>query len=461
VGNVGIYLRISDDRDGNQTATERQRADCTRHAESRSWNVVDVFEDVDLSAYKRNVKRPEFERMLQGVRDKRIDGVLAWKIDRITRRQRDLVRLDEACEEAGGFIATVVEGIDTCQPTGRFVAELLVAQARMESENQSVRLRRKAEELAKEGRPYTGGTRMFGYSRDRMAVIPEEAALIREAVRRISAGEPLRGLCWDWRKRGVTTPAGGPWQQHPLKSMLTSAALSGQREHRGLLTPGHWPAIIAPDDTRRLRAILNAPERLKVLNARRYLLTGFLRCGLCGNALVARPRFDGVRRYVCARQPGNDNCGKIARLAEPIEDLVRDAICMALDGVDLREHIERTSDRTGDLIDVIRLDEDTLQELSRDYYVDKRVSRAEYFAARDPIEARLEGNRHLLAQSNGHGLLNDIVGADELVRTQWDEKGLDWRRAVVGTLIDQIVIEPAVKGDTRFHPELVKITWKF
>jgi len=206
---IGIYLRISDDRDGNQTATERQKADAGRYAETHGWEVADVFEDVDLSAYKRNVKRPEFERMLTAVREKQIDGVLAWKMDRITRRQRDLVRLDEACEDSSGFIATVIEGIDTRLPAGRFVAELLVAQARMESENASIRITRKHEDLAKEGKPSRGGTRMFGFTRDRSQVVPDEAALIREAAERIYAGEGLRGVCMDWKRRGVVTPTGG------------------------------------------------------------------------------------------------------------------------------------------------------------------------------------------------------------------------------------------------------------
>jgi site-specific DNA recombinase len=195
VNRIGIYLRISDDRDGNQTATQRQEEDCRRYAAGKDWEVADVFEDVDLSAYKRGVKRPEFERMLAAIRHKEIDGVLAWKVDRLTRRQRDLVRLDEECEDAKGFIATVVEGIDTRNPTGRFVAELLVSQARMESENSSIRVKRAHEEQAKKGSPSVGGKRPFGYT-NRREIIPEEAELIREATDRILVGEghPRRRL---------------------------------------------------------------------------------------------------------------------------------------------------------------------------------------------------------------------------------------------------------------------------
>ncbi|MBM4415220.1 MAG: recombinase family protein [Chloroflexi bacterium] len=98
---IGVYLRISEDRDGQQTATDRQREDCLRFAASRGWEITDVSEDVDFSAYKRGVRRPEFERMLEAVHSGAIDGVLSWKLDRISRRMRELVRLDEACVDAG------------------------------------------------------------------------------------------------------------------------------------------------------------------------------------------------------------------------------------------------------------------------------------------------------------------------------------------------------------------------
>lgn len=457
---VGVYLRISDDPDGTQTATKRQRADCTKFAKRQGWTVSEVFEDVDLSAYKR-VVRPEFERMIRAVEDRQIDGVIAWKVDRISRRLNDFVRLDEACEKAGGFVATAADGIDTRQSTGRLMASILVSVARTESENISLRLKRKYQEERENGIPHVGGTRPFGYSRDRSTIDPDEAALIREAVQRVYGGEGIRGICNDWRERGIRTPTGRAWSQSPLRRMLMSAALSGQREHDGKATPGRWPAILTPDDTRRLRAILGDPNRRLSLNPRKYVLTGMLRCGLCDQRLVARPRKDGIRRYVCGRQPGNDNCGKIARLSEPIEAVVKEAVCIALDGADLREFVEKPTDDTAGLLDAIRTDEDALEQLSRDYHVDRLISRAEWIAARDPINARLNANRQRLSKSNGHGTLHEIIGAGAEVRKQWDSQGLDWKRAIIKAVISHIVIEPAVKGRNFFDPSLVKIVWRF
>ena len=460
---VGVYLRISDDRDGQQSATARQAEDCRKYATAKGWEVVDVFEDVDLSAFKRTVRRPEFERMLAAVRDRQIDGVLAWKIDRITRRQRDLVRLDEACEAAGAFIATAADQIDTRQPTGRFVAELLVAQARMESENTSIRVASQHAERARRGDASAGGTRPFGHSSGFRSVVREEADLIRDAMRRLFAGESLRGICIDWDRQGVRSPAGKAWGPSSLRRVLMRASLSGQREHRGTLTQGTWPAIVSPDETARLRAILTSDERrTSRTNARRYLLSGFLRCGRCSAKLVARPRADGTRRYVCAAHPGIDNCGRLARLAEPVEQVVTGFVFAALDGADLAAYMRAREDGPGEgLYASIRSDEEALEQLSRDHYVDKVIGRAEFFAARDAIQARLDANRASLARRSGREMLGRVAGASEQVARQWQDASLDWKRAVIAAVIDHVVILPVGRGRQTFDVEAVRPVWRF
>ncbi|MCH7718271.1 MAG: recombinase family protein, partial [Chloroflexi bacterium] len=459
---VGIYLRISDDRDGTQTATKRQLEDCRKYAASRGWEVVDAFEDIDISAYKRTAKRPEFERMLAAVRDHDIDGVLAWKMDRFTRRQRDLVRLDEQCEESGGFIATAVEGIDTRQATGRFIAELLVAQARMESENTSTRVKRAHEQMASRGQPLLGGTRAFGYTRDRKAIVPEEAELIREAARRVLAGAGIRGICFDWDARGVKSPTGKAIKQGPLRRVLTNPMISGQREYEGRLIPGTWPPILSPEEVQRLRAIIEDRNRRKNNgNARSYLLSGFLRCGRCNGVMVARPRDDKVRRYVCSRQPGFPNCGKMARLAESVEQVVTEAVFLALEGADLTQYMKRQDDQADTaLVESVTQDEAALEELSRDYYADKAITRAEFFAAREVVHTRLDQNRSRLARTRNNGVMVEALSAGVALRKQWAERPLEWRRAVIGAVIDHVVIHPAVKGRNIFDPELVEPVWR-
>jgi len=118
------------------------------------------------------------------------------------------------------------------------------------------RVRRKHRELAEAGKVSGGGTRPFGFEPDRVTVRPDEAAVVRELAGRLLAGESLRSLCRDLEARGITTSTGGVWKPSVLARTLSSARLSGQREHRGeIVGPAEWDAIVTPETTAKLRAL--------------------------------------------------------------------------------------------------------------------------------------------------------------------------------------------------------------
>src|SRR5205814_8757161 len=103
-----------------------------------------------------------------------------------------------------------------------------------------------------------GGTRPFGFEADRVTLRPEEAQIVSECATRLLAGETLRSLCVDLNARGINTPAGNHWRPSPLRRLLRSARISGQREHRGeIVAKAQWPAIVAPEQTARSRALLD------------------------------------------------------------------------------------------------------------------------------------------------------------------------------------------------------------
>jgi len=459
---VGVYARISEDRDGQQTATERQLRDCREMAQRRGWEVADEFEDVDISAYSKKARRPEFERMLEALRGGDIRGVVVWKLDRLSRQQRDLVRVMEACEQHKAFIASVMEPIDTRENYGQFVAELLVAQARMESANTSARQKRKHAELARQGVPIIGGSRTFGYSRDMMAIIPDEVELIREAAELVFAGESIRGVCRQWKARGVVSTQGKFWQPSSLKRMLTSPTISARRELGGLMTQGQWPAVIDEATSSRLRSILRDPgRRTSPGSARRYVLSGFLRCGRCGERLLARPRPDHVRRYVCVLQTGHPSCGKMAVLAEPVERLLYEMVAQVLDHEALGAALSIRSAEDDGLAQKIAADDAALATLNNDFYVERMLSREEYVTARATLTGRIDANRAAAAKRDGRSVIGKFIGGGGQFQAAWEAGSLDWRRAVIGALIDHIVIESAVKGRNFFEPGRVKPVWRF
>ncbi len=92
-------------------------------------------------------------------------------------------------------------------------------------------------------------------------------------------------------------------------------------------------AIISIEQSDLLRALLTDPSRLKAVMPREYLLTGGIaRCGLCGEALVGRARTDYQRRrrMVCAKGPGFTGCGKVFVTAEPVEEIVAEAVLRSI-----------------------------------------------------------------------------------------------------------------------------------
>lgn len=461
---AAIYARLSRDRDGTQTATARQVADCRKFAEAKGWQVVAVNEDADLSAYSAKVKRPGFEAVKEAVETGEVDVVLAWKLDRLLRRPRDFEDLWKLCEAAGADVATVTDGIDTSQPmAGLLLPRIMATFAELEAENLSVREKRKHEETAKAGRRSGGGHRPFGLTRDWSAVVPEEAELIRDAVDRILVGDSMYGIATDWNARGVKTPTGRTWTVQLVKSMLRSPRIAGLREHRGTIVgPGHWPAIVDPEKHERLRAIVS--RRQSPGPAGRFLLSGVVRCSVCGNVMYVRRRHkDKARFYGCEKVTGGTGCGHVHIVAEPLEALVRDALLERLDSPQMLAAIEAHNRQTVEAadLDTLRADEQALEQLARDYYTDRLIGRAEYLAARDTLEQRIEQARRKVARVNGSGRVGELAGLGAQLREAWDGQSLDWQRQVVGTILDRVNITPGRRGPNRFDPARVTIDWRY
>lgn len=461
---AGIYARISSDREGDQAGVRRQVEDCERLAERRGWEVVGRYVDDDVSAFSGRV-RPAYRELCDDIESGAVTAVVVWHVDRLHRRPRDLEDFLDLCDRVGLRDLESVSGeIDLGTEDGRLMARLLGAFASKESADKSRRIRRKHEELAKEGRIAGGGTRPFGFEQDRVMVRESEAVVIRDLAERFLAGESLRSLTLDLNDRGIATSTGGQWSTQTLSRMLRSARISGQREHRGeIVAPAQWEAIITPAQTARIRAILADPARRTNRQARRYLLAGMLRCGRCGEPLVARPRQDGQRRYVCTRDVERVGCGRLAVVADPLEQLVCEGVLDRLDSPELAAALrgESQSDpeaaRWQSAVDDAR---GQLDELAG-AYAQKAITMSEWLTARRQIEERLSTARKELARATRVTVLADYVGAGEALRGRWEQLTLSRQRAIIAAVIDHLVVAPSQNvGLNRFDESRVTPIWR-
>jgi site-specific DNA recombinase len=464
---AAVYVRISEDRGGAGLGVARQEADCRALAERLGWQVEQVYTDNDLSAYSGR-KRPAYESLLADAEGGALDAILAWHTDRLHRSPRELEGFIDLCERRSLAVQTVSAGpLDLATPSGRMVARQLGAVARYESEHKAERQRRKARELAEAGKFGGGGTRGYGYSLDRRTIEPAEAAIIREAAERLLAGEPLRGVARDLNVRVVATVTGTTWSTTVLRRLLTSGRIAGWREHHGELTAkGDWPAIVDRVTLDQLRSLLLDPSRRTSTGpaVRSYLLAGGLtRCGRCGEPLRGAPRADGTRRYTCRRTPELRGCGATTIVADELEAHVRDAVLDYLDTPALTAAIEAHELQTVATIDLeaLHVDELALEELARDYYVEHRIGRAEYLAARDALQARVQAARRKMTRTNGTGRIRAVLGLGAALRQAWEAEPFDWRRALILAVVESVTIGPGRRGYNRFDPSRATIVWRY
>jgi site-specific DNA recombinase len=459
---IGVYARISSDRDGERLGVERQLEDCERLVERKGWQLAERFIDNDVSAWSGRL-RPQYERLLEALEMGTLDGVVVYDLDRLHRQPRELEAFIELCERRRlTHVASVSGDIDLTSAEGQFHARILGAVAKKSSDDTSRRILRKHEELATLGRVSGGGSRPFGYETDKLRLVPAEAAIVADCARRFLAGESLRSITIDLNRRGVQTVSGTEWQSQTLRRILASARISGQREHRGeIVATAEWPAIIEPAETTQIRARLAQPERRTNKAIRRYLLAGVLTCGQCGEKLVSRPRSGGLRRYACARGPGLSGCGKTYINADQVEEFVTEVV---LHRVDAPEVAAAVDGRPADpdlqrFYDQVAADEAQLEELA-EAWGRRELSMKEWSAAKAPIRERITSARKQLAKSSQSSALDQYAGKGEQLRADWSNLDLSQQHAIVSAVVDHVEVGPGRRGYNRFDESRLSAFWR-
>lgn len=453
-----IYARISQDRQGDQLGVTRQLSDCRGLVSSRGWTVVGEFVDDDVSAYGGKV-RPGYEAMMQAVRAGGVGAVVVWDLDRLTRRPIELEQFVIDCERAGmGVLESVHGSFDLANGSGLMHARLKAVFAAEESKTKSVRAKRKMLELAEAGMPHGGGSRQYGYQADRVTVDQTEAAVVADLAARVLAGESLTSVARWLNASGIVTVQGRHWRVGTVRTLLLEPRIAGLRVHQGeVIGKAVWPPIITEEQHAQLVALLTDPARRAGRTPRRYLLAGLARCGKCGTRMIANPRKE-VRRYVCAAGPNTQGCGGVSMNAEPVEEYVSEAVLMRLDSEELREALaglSRSDQATAALSEAIATDEARLDELAS-AYAEHLIDLKSWIKAGDKLRANIEAKRRELSHRSGSQVLTSYLGAGSPLRQRWGVLGLDQQQAIIKTIVDAVVINPAKQRGPHL-PDLSRI----
>jgi len=465
-----VYVRISRDPTGKQAGVERQERTCRDLADSLGWEVDRVLVDNDVSAFSGK-RRPAYEELLALIERGEVEAVLAYHVDRIYRRMRDLVHLTEVLERHPVEIRTAQAGhVDLSTASGIFMAQVLGAAAQHESARTGERIVSQQRDQREAGRAH-GGKRPYGFKRTgpgQLEVVTEEAEQIRWMAERLLAGDSQRSVAVALNERGVPTSQPGQWQRATVRTILRSPRLAGFIPYKGEVATadgepvrGGWEPILDPTTWTKVRSMLDSAKRGRPPS--RNLLARLLRCGRCGSTLRGRERLNGGegRVYQCLdpdrRQGGRCSAG-VSIVAGPVEDYIVNHVLEASRGAALaRVRAERSVDGEAWLAQEIATDEGMLLELADDW-ANRRITSAQKARSEQIIQERLTEHRGRLAAIGYDPLPADLVSLD---RADFDALTFDQQRAVIELFIDHAVIHPArPRAPRRFDPERVGIVPK-
>lgn len=254
-----IYTRKSSEEGLDQAfnSLDAQREACSAYIRSQAgegWKEAPAFYD-DGGFSGGNMDRPALKRLLAEVAAGRIDVVVVYKVDRLTRSLADFAKIVEVLDRAGASFVSVTQAFNTTTSMGRLTLNVLLSFAQFEREVTGERIRDKIA-MSKAKGIWMGGMVPLGYqlADRRLSIDPIEAELIRHifdrylelrSVHRLRDELELQGVrSKRWTTRGGRELGGQIFNRSGVFHILRSRLYIGEIVHKGVRHPGLHPAII-------------------------------------------------------------------------------------------------------------------------------------------------------------------------------------------------------------------------
>jgi len=499
-----FYGRASLDRSGARSSVTTQEGKYDHLATLSAWNTQGRFIDNDLSASKKKVTRPEFERMLRLIDSgQEPDLIVTNDVSRLLRNRRDKIRLEQLIER-GVHIYDMRYGIDTREKHGRILFGIMAEMAIDRAQELAEYQRDYHDRRRREGRPSKSAN---GYGHTPLlsseghvigfAVDEKAAPAIRWGVKQLLVGASLRSVVAAWSDSEgphcLPRRVEGPFDDSTVRKIVCSARIAGcvefpEYDPEGNLlrvslvsnTDGTLPAIVPVEDVLALR------ERFKINGllfsngtgvgrTAIYLLSGIAECPDCRHALYgsrsSRKTKAGVKkikvRYQCefcrgsGRRAGRDGSSiDMIWLDEYVtgatfERLRSGALTEMLAQAAAREDVAETARQ-------IAAEEDELRRF--DELVDKTgdVSAERYLKFTQAKETRIARLKAQLAAELDEipeqiipTLPDDLL---ERLEEYWEEADLEWKRRLIRLCWEQVVVHRAPRrGRLKLEEALERI----
>lgn len=328
---VGCYVRVSTDNQIENYSIEEQVQRLKSYCNAMDWNNYKFYKDPGHSG--GNTNRPGLTHLLSDIKDGKINMVVVYKLDRLSRSQKDtLILIEDEFLSRGVEFTSVSEKFDTSTPFGRATLGMLSVFAQLEKDQITERFTMGRIGRSKAGYYHGGPTPPTGYNYiDGELIIDEfKAAQVREVYSRFLSGYSVNSI------RKYMADKYGGWTSHALVlNVLRNSAYIGKVKFKGNEYDGVHEPIVTAETHNRVQALLTSPERENAKTAPQktpfragYMLSSMILCKRCGARYSASHGY-----YKCysrsknnKRQVKDPNCKNNHWSIEELDQIILDEI---------------------------------------------------------------------------------------------------------------------------------------
>ncbi len=494
-----IYTRKSSEEglelEFNSLDAQRESAEAfIASQQHEGWVCLpDHYDDGGFSG--GNMERPALNRLLADIAAGKVDCVVVYKVDRLSRSLLDFARIMETFDKNGASFVSVTQQFNTTHSMGRLTLNILLSFAQFEREIIGERIRDKLSAQRRKGK-WTGGVPMLGYDVDRSNPSPKLVVNAEEAtqVRRIFSlylelGSLLpvveeltrRGWCnKTWKTKKGAARGGRPFDKCSIYALLTNPIYIGKIKHKTEVYDGEHEPIIDAAVFEKVQSKLQQNGRGRgnhLVNKYGALLKGLLHCRACDQSMVHTFTGRGSKRYryytcVKAIKSGWKTCPTKSLPAAEIEAEVVDQIrCLAHDDGLRSEVLKQACSATEtDLAELTTQQRQLERQLGRDHAeiarlavtpepssattariadLHERVSRAEQQLAQ--VRSRIaEVEIQRISQADVDAAFADFDNV-------WNALSSREQAQVLALLIDRVEFDPVDSTlAITFHPSAIR-----
>ena len=285
--NCAIYTRVSTDNQAEKefSSCEAQEQKMKSFIASQSdWQVFKVYSDGGYSG--ASTERPALQQLLSDLKKEKIDVVLVYKIDRLTRSPKDFYQLIEFFEQAKIYFISITERFDTSTPAGRLLRNIMLTFSQFERELTSERTKDKLLERAKKGM-CNGGLTPYGYMRrDKKLVInTKESEEIKSIFETYIETSSLAKTYDYLKEQGIKNRLGKNFSKTNLGYILRNQLYIGKVQHLGKFYDGLHEPVISKEIFDMAQKI-HKEKRKNFRVYKNFIFGGLMKCESCGSSMT-------------------------------------------------------------------------------------------------------------------------------------------------------------------------------